>query len=64
MPPSGSYRRLQQGLGLANWHYLVTGDENSVHSTGNSAIGRVVFERDIDDELEDRIVEWPIIVKN
>lgn len=64
MPPSCSYRRLQQGLGLASWHHLVTGDVNSVHTSGNSAIGRVVFERDIDDDLEERIVEWPIIVKN
>lgn len=64
MPPSCSYRQLQQGLGLASWHHLVSHDKNAVHTTGNSAIGRVVFEREITDELEDRIVEWPLIVKN
>ncbi|PWQ97450.1 YcgN family cysteine cluster protein [Leucothrix pacifica] len=65
MPPSCSYRRLQQGLGLASWHHLVCRDKNRVHATGNSAIKRVVFERDLEDEdLEDRIVEWPLEVKN
>ncbi|RVU81705.1 YcgN family cysteine cluster protein [Leucothrix sargassi] len=65
MPPSCSYRRLQQGRQLASWHHLVSGDVNLIHETKNSAMGRVVFERDIEDEeLEDRIVQWPIKVTN
>ena len=65
MPPSCSYRRLQQGLGLASWHHLVCHDKNRVHTTGNSAMKRVVFERELEDEdLEDRIVEWPLKIKN
>ncbi|PID47506.1 MAG: hypothetical protein CSB47_00565 [Proteobacteria bacterium] len=66
MPPSCSYRRLQQGLGLPSWHHLVCQDKNRVHTSGNSAMKRVVFERelDADDDLEDRIVEWPLIVTN
>jgi len=65
MPPSCSYRRLQRGEALPSWHHLVSDEENSVHVTGNSVIKRVIFERDLnEEELEDRIVEWPLKVTN
>lgn len=64
MPPSCSYRRLQQGFALASWHYLVCGDKNRVHTTGNSAMKKVVFERELDEDLEERIVEWPLKVES
>ena len=65
MPPSCSYRRLQQGHGLPSWHHLVCGNVEQVHSTKNSVIKRVIFERDLaDEDLEDRIVEWPLKITN
>jgi len=65
MPPSCSYRRLQQGLELEDWHHLISNDRTTIHRTGNSVIKRVIFERDLSDEdLEDRIVEWPLKVKS
>ena len=61
LPPSCSYRRILEGCGLEDWHHLISGDKNTIHETGNSAIGRVVFEKDVDeDELEEHIVEWPL----
>jgi len=64
MPPSCSYRRLQQGLGLAKWHHLLSGDYRAVHTTGNSVQDRIVFEREITEDLEDRVVEWPIVIRD
>ena len=61
LPPSCAYRRIFEGQGLEDWHHLISGDTNTIHQTGNSAIGKVVFEKDVDeDELEEHIVEWPL----
>ena len=57
--------KLGGGLSLPSWHHLVSNDKNTVHTTGNSVMKRVIFERDLTDEdLEDRIVEWPLKITN
>jgi hypothetical protein len=61
LPPSCAYRRVMEGGGLEDWHHLISGDKNTIHETGNSVIGKIVFEKDVnDDELEEHIVEWPL----
>ena len=60
LPPSCAYRRIFEGQGLEDWHHLISGDKNTIHQTGNSALGKVVFEKDVGDELEEHIVEWPL----
>ncbi len=59
MPMSCSYRRLAEGRGLASWHHLVTGDPDAIHRAGASIRGRAVPETDVDDDLEDRLIDWP-----
>ena len=62
MPPSCAYRRLAEGRGLPDWHHLVCGDPQRVLEEGHAVRGRAVSENDVDAaELEDRLVEWPIL---
>lgn len=58
LPPSCSYRRIAEGRGLAEWHHLVSGDPNTVHTARISVRGRAVSE-ETSGPLEDHIVDWP-----
>ncbi|MEE9304060.1 MAG: YcgN family cysteine cluster protein [Thiotrichaceae bacterium] len=65
MPLSCAYRRIMEGRGLPKWHHLVCGDKSEIHRQGYSVVGRFVYEGTInDDEMEERIVEWPLIDGN
>lgn len=61
LPPSCSYRRIIEGRDLPRWHHLVSGDKKTIHLTGKSVLGKVIFEKDADENiLEEHIVEWPL----
>ncbi len=60
LPPTCAYRRLYEGKNLPNWHPLITGKKESVHSAGISVQGKVLSEEYVHtDELEEHIVAWP-----
>lgn len=44
LPESCAYRLRARGLPLPEWHYLVSGDPDSIHRAGMSVIGRAVSE--------------------
>lgn len=61
MPPSCAYRRLAEGRGLASWHPLNHGgDRGPMIAAGMSAAGQVDSEDQVDEDLELRIVTWPL----
>ena len=60
MPSTCAYRLVAEGRDLPWWHHLVSGDPEDVHRAGISVRGRVVSETRVrEEDLEDRIVEWP-----
>jgi len=61
MPKSCAYRRLHEGRGLADWHPLVSGDPESVHTAGVSVRGQTVSELTLarpEDAVDFEAMEW------
>ena len=58
LPDSCAYRLRAAGQPLKEWHYLLSGDAEAVHSRGPGVAGRVVSETEAG-PLEHHIVDWP-----
>lgn len=56
LPSTCAYRLRAAGEPLPDWHYLVSGDRQAVHRSGQSVRGWTVSETDVGD-LEDHIVD-------
>jgi len=57
LPSTCAYRLRADGKPLPDWHYLISGERDSVIEAGASVVGRVVNEVDAG-PLEHHIVEW------
>lgn len=62
MPPSCTYRRLQEGRGMPSWHPLLhKGKKSAMHKVGMSVRGKIVKDDDVElEDFEDYIVTWPL----
>ncbi|MFB2539545.1 MULTISPECIES: YcgN family cysteine cluster protein [unclassified Acinetobacter] len=59
LPSSCAYRRLLLNKDLPPWHYLITGDRQSVIKAKKSIAKRCIPESSIDeDDIENYIVRW------
>jgi uncharacterized cysteine cluster protein YcgN (CxxCxxCC family) len=61
LPTTCAYRLLSEGKDLPDWHPLVSGDAESVHSAGISVRKRISASEDdlTPDQIVERIVRWP-----
>ena len=58
MPSTCAYRLRHQGKPLHDWHYLISGDRESVHRAGMSVRGWTIPEFEVDeDDWDDHIIE-------
>ena len=61
MPKTCAYRRLAEGKPLEDWHYLISGDSESVHRAGVSMRGQTLSEFDIPEEdWEEHLIEMDL----
>ncbi len=58
MPETCAYRLRHEGKPLPSWHYLVSGDTETIHRHGKSVRGKVHSERDVAEaDLEQHVTE-------
>ena len=61
MPKTCAYRLLWSGQPLFDWHPLISGNPETVHSANISVRGMILSEFDINEEdWEDHIIEEPL----
>jgi uncharacterized cysteine cluster protein YcgN (CxxCxxCC family) len=60
MPPTCAYRLLNEGKDLPDWHPLRTGSSAAMHAAQMSVRGKVIHEANLQDDLEDRVIDWPL----
>lgn len=59
LPSTCAYRLRSEGKPLPDWHYLVSGDRNSVHRAGVSIRGRAISDEFVHpDGYDEHIVKW------
>lgn len=57
IPETCAYRLLAEGKDLADWHPLLAGSKDLMHTRGNSVKGKVVSESKVpESQLEDHII--------
>jgi hypothetical protein len=58
LPRTCAYRLIHEGAPLPDWHPLISGDPNSVHTAGASVQGWTVPESEVpEDEWDDYLIE-------
>ncbi|PCJ90365.1 MAG: hypothetical protein COA46_11125 [Porticoccaceae bacterium] len=59
LPSTCAYRLLFERKPLPDWHPLLSGNSQSIHSSGISVRGKTVAEQTVQpDDMEERIISW------
>lgn len=59
LPETCAYRRMAEHKPLPEWHYLVSGDKNLVHTESVSARDHAISESMVHpDDWQERVVRW------
>ena len=59
LPGTCAYRLLSENKSLPEWHYLISGDRQSVHEAGISVRGRVLSDEYVhEDGYQEHIITW------
>ena len=57
IPPTCAYKLISEGKPLPKWHHLVSGSQETVHSSGHSVRGRTISESGVDlNDLENFVI--------
>ena len=59
LPKTCAYRLLTEGKALPDWHPLITGSADSIHTAGQSLKGRPLISETEVKDYEDHLVDWP-----
>ncbi len=59
LPDSCAYKMRARNLPLPEWHYLISGDRETIHETGNSIRGKVITEVEAG-PIEQHILDRPL----
>jgi len=59
LPKTCAYRLLTEGKDLPDWHPLITGSADSIHTAGQSLKGRPLISETEVKDYEDHLVDWP-----
>ncbi|MEP2102772.1 MAG: YcgN family cysteine cluster protein [Parasphingorhabdus sp.] len=59
LPDSCAYKMRARGQPLPDWHYLISGDRETIHETGNSIRGKVITEVEAG-PIEQHILDEPL----
>lgn len=64
LPPTCAYKLVERGEDLYWWHYLVSGDRETVHQAGVSVRGKVAAtDKEVGEgNWEQHLVRWPMRV--
>ncbi len=57
LPSTCGYRRVDEGKPLPEWHHLISGSRETVHTAGASVKGWVISETDASEDLENHILD-------
>jgi len=58
-PDTCAYRLVANGQDLPDWHHLVSGSRETVHTAGMSVRGRCLSEEYVHpDAFEDQVIQW------